>query len=154
MKIFRIPYKLIIANVFFIIWSCNSQEENKVDIKGNWQIVSNSSLEEILYLEVYFDYENVTTYDEKVGLTPRNKYLIKKNNLILISSADGEEKNVGEIAMIDDLLIVTKGKHKLVYKKINKTPSLGDLKTDKIKQEDFAKAFFKRLVKWDQLSEE
>ncbi len=145
MKILNFLFRFIVINIFLFLNSCNSQE---FDIKGDWQIISNSSIPEIMYMEIYIDDINLTTYDERMGLAPTNKYVVKNNDIILTNWTDGKEQNIGRINKLDNLLIISDGSDKLVYRRINESPNLGDLKKERVNQEDFAKAFFKRFEKW------
>lgn len=143
----RVVVKLLIV---FLIWSCNSQESIEREVQGNWQIFADSSNEEMIYLEVFFDENHYTVYDEKVGQYPRIEYFISDNELILKNISSGESENVGKITIKNDLLFITNNNRKLTYKKLGDNISLGNLKGDKIGHEKFAKAFYKRLLIWEQ----
>ncbi len=124
MKVLNFLFRFIVITIFLFLNSCNSQE---FDIQGNWQIISDSSEPEIFYTEIYIDDTNITVYDERIGLTPPNKYMVK-DSYIFVTGWDDGKVTKDRIIKSDSLLVISNGRDKLVYRKINESTNLGDLK--------------------------
>ncbi len=149
MKQFKVLIRFTLIYTCFILFSCKSQVENDIDIKGNWQIISNTLLnDEIIYTEYYINDEYIAKYTDKIGLHPVNKYEVKKNKLILLSWSEDEKYNIGTVSITKNIMKIKKEGYEVVYRKYSEKPNLEDYKKGRVNVEDFAHAFYKRRKKW------
>ena len=77
--------QVLIAICVLCLYSCNSQDNSNIEITGNWYNYSNTSSDNLYYVETFISNEKFHYYNEFSGLTPEIKYKIEGKLLYKVS---------------------------------------------------------------------
>ena len=138
--------KRLFVLIIILISSCRTYINNDVAIKGNWKATSNKTMFSE-YIEVYYSDSEIyfwTTF----GLST-NKYKIEGREYFLFDSATNQFDNKGRLKKYDKnrLTILTNDKE-VTFSRLDDSNTLEDYVIGKISEEEYLKAFEKRLMEW------
>jgi hypothetical protein len=140
----------IAAFLLLINFSCNSQSDKRIDIKGNWYNYQNTTSESSYYVETFIDENTFYYFNEFSGLMPEMKYKIEKNILYQMS-LDGEEKKyTGKIKIIDkNTFSIIKDGEIIIFKRVVEGLNMEDFLFKDKSEDDYWAAFNKRKLIWE-----
>ena len=134
--------------LFFTVLSCFQKHDLSKAIKGNWQIHSNSTIDSILYTEVYIDSSHIHIYMNPVGLVPSSSYYIKNDSIHIKEFSSTSFINAGKVSVEKNLLKISNKKGVLTYRKLDVETGLDGLKNNETDMYDFGPVFYDRMEDW------
>ena len=142
--------QVLIAICVLCLYSCNSQDNSNIEITGNWYNYSNTSSDNLYYVETFISNEKFHYYNEFSGLTPEIKYKIEGKLLYKVSLDNTEKVINGSIEVIDsNTFLIKKGKDVVVFKRINTGIKLEDFLLNDKTEDDYWNGFNKRKEEWE-----
>jgi hypothetical protein len=138
-----------ITLVFILLttFSCNSQNNQEVDITGNWYN-DTKKVKVNYYVEVFIDDEAFNVYNEYSGFAGHKDYIIE-NNLFYYVSQDTLKEKKRYIKFIDKNTISI-GNGDIILKRITEGLKLEDLLRNDKPERDYRKFFNERKAIWEE----
>jgi hypothetical protein len=134
--------------ILLITFFCNSQNNQEMDITGNWFNYSTRNTENLYYLEIFIGDKAFHFYDEFSGFKKSQEYIIIDNILYFVNH-DNTKENIVSVKLINENTIsILKGD--LIYKRINEGLKLEDLLRNNKSETNYRKFFNERKAVWEE----
>jgi hypothetical protein len=141
--------KVILILILLLNYACNSQNNQKIDITGNWYEdlkKSNASTGSYSYVEIFIDDESFYMYYDVAGFGSHLDYVIE-NNIFYYVFSDTIKKKKGIIKFIDENTISI-GNGGIILKRISEGLKLEDMLRKNKPKSDYLKFFNQRKAIW------
>jgi len=144
-------YNILIILLLSINFAC-SQENKKLDLKGNWYNINKSNSVDVSYRESYFSETSFYFFDHNLGLKPGLKYILEEDRFYLSFDDEDIKQDFIKIKFIEDILEMNV-KGTIIYFKRLKDDynTLEEYVNKQITEKVYMESFLERKSIWEEL---